>query len=161
MDENPPSERKNEVGVSGPSPAAGEESALGESAGSAGETAGDAARKNEVPVEPPAPKQKRSPGRPVGAKDKAPRKKPVRKIVVEPLEPQSLGPEPKSVEPPSAPVAAPVTPEPEPYQPEPPSPGTLKRYHRDALFHAERLEREEKRRRIQESIFSRLHVFPR
>ena len=107
------------------------------------------------------PQPKRKPGRPLGAKDGQKRKTPVRrKIVVEPL--QAPEPEPAPAAAPSAPVRQapePVAPEPVPY--EPPSPGTLKRYHRDELFRAERLEREEKRRRIQESIVSRLHVFPR
>jgi hypothetical protein len=110
------------------------------------------------------PQPKRKPGRPTGAKDGQKRKTPVRKkIVVEPLVPPQA-PEPeRPAEAPRAPeVRHEVHHEPEPvYQPPPPSPRTLMRYHRDATFAAERLEREERRKRTHDSIFNKLHVFPR
>ena len=110
---------------------------------------------NEAVVQEPEPKRK---GRPQGAKDKKPRKKTV-KIVEEPI----AAHEPAEA---SQPVVKPPEPqleqrhEHEPQRYEPASPKTIMRFHRDALFHAQRLEQADRRRRTQESILNRLHAWP-
>ena len=114
-----------------------------------------------------APKKK---GRPAGAKDKAPRKKPRVVVVEEPIEAppvktQSAGGQTVSSQPPADLPAAPLeTPRaaPEIHEPPaPPSPRTVMREASRHILELKRLESSARRTHLGELYGSRLHTFVR
>ena len=118
-------------------------------------------------AEPPAPKKK---GRPAGAKDKAPRAKKPRVVVVEePLEvPQKKTTESAPPDRPDAPASTHRTGgqtaqvAPEIYEPSaPPSPRTVMREASRHILELKRLESSARRTHLGELYGSRLHIFVR
>ena len=108
---------------------------------------------------PSAPKKK---GRPAGSQDKAPRKKPVVKVRIEPIIHEAVITEPITTEP--APRVTPAEQHseivPEIHEEEPPSPMSLyKRYTRDAL-HIQNYMKEQKREKAGQSYVNKLHMMP-
>ena len=120
-----------------------------------------------------APKKK---GRPAGAKDKAPRAKKPRVVVIEepleaPVKTQSAGGQTESSQPPADLPAAPlethraggptVQVAPEVYEPAPPSPRTVMREASRHILELKRLESSARRTHLGELYGSRLHTFVR
>lgn len=108
---------------------------------------------------PPVPKKK---GRPAGSQDKAPRKKPLVKVRIEPIMREAVITEPIATEP-----APKVTPPPEHHSEivpeiheEPPSPMSLyKRFTRDAI-HMRNFMKEQQREKAGETYVNKLHMMP-